>query len=145
LMRTKLEPYAEDWIEQGRRLGREGSGDAPADHTIDPWKQNARTSTTLSGEDLKALWQWAPIEANRLARQRKWGGNYTLEEKAMGIENVVTGLRNRGDDEDESEDESDSEDEEEEEGDPMLPMEEIFKFMMTGAPPKSRVTPASRV
>jgi mediator of RNA polymerase II transcription subunit 8, fungi type len=56
------------------------------------------------------LWEWAPIEANQEARRRDWGGNFTLEEKQMGIHNVATGLsRQLAEEEEENEDEFESE------------------------------------
>lgn len=111
------------------------------------------------------LWAWAPVEANQEARRRNWGGNFTLEEKEAGIENVVTGLRRELEDEDESEEE---EEEEEDQMDivgarkkasggglefdiaarqpsqvaaaagPMMPLDDVLRFMTTGLPPKQR-------
>ncbi|KZZ89843.1 RNA polymerase II mediator complex component Med8 [Ascosphaera apis ARSEF 7405] len=174
LMRTKLGPSAEEWIEKGQRLGGGGdnNGDADQSAAMDSSSIHSydydyghghghghahRPNTKLNPDDLKKLWRFAPIEANRLARQRNWGGDYTLEEQAMGIENVVTGLKHKyyeDDDSDEDEDmdmideeasDSDSSDDESLMArDPMLPVEEIFKFMTMGVPPTSRETPASR-
>lgn len=176
-MRTKLGPSAEEWIEKGQRLGGGGgdnNGDADQSAAMDSSSIHSydydyghgrghghshahRSETKLNPDDLKKLWRFAPIEANRLARQRNWGGDYTLEEQAMGIENVVTGLKHKyyeDDDSDEDEDmdmideeasDSDSSDDESLMArDPMLPVEEIFKFMTMGVPPTSRETPASR-
>ncbi|KAI5306231.1 mediator of RNA polymerase II transcription subunit 8 [Ascosphaera atra] len=110
LMRTKLEPYAEDWVAKGRALG--GGTGAVTNHTVEGGDKGAGG---LSGEELTELWHWAPIQANMMARERNWGGDYTREEKEMGLENVVTGLRRPlNDDSDEEEDEEDDEDEEEE-------------------------------
>ncbi|KKZ64355.1 hypothetical protein EMCG_09671 [[Emmonsia] crescens] len=158
LLRTKLEPRVEDWVSQGLSLGN-------ADAT--------RFKTGLTEKQLAELWQWAPVEANIEARRRNWGGDYTLEEKEMGVKNVVTGLRRKLSEED-SESGSGSEDEEEgSEGErggmevvgvhrraggggvqfdissegghvaptpmsPALPLEDVFRFMMTGAVPKGR-------
>jgi mediator of RNA polymerase II transcription subunit 8 len=61
------------------------------------------------------LWDWAPVEANQEARRRNWGGNFTLEERETGVQNVVTGLRRQLEDEDEEESESEEEGEGEEE------------------------------
>ncbi|OKL56478.1 Mediator of RNA polymerase II transcription subunit 8 [Talaromyces atroroseus] len=102
LLRTKLDPRVEDWVTRGRIAGTE-SLDA---------------SNGLGEADLAELWAWAPIEANQEARRRNWGGNYTLEEKELGIQNVVTGLTRQLPDDDEDE-ESDEEEEEEEDGEKM--------------------------
>ncbi|OJD19894.1 hypothetical protein AJ78_00088 [Emergomyces pasteurianus Ep9510] len=166
LLRTKLEPRVEDWVSQGLSIGN-------ADATM--------LKTGLTERQLADLWQWAPVEANMEARRRNWGGDYTLEEKEMGVKNVVTGLRRRLSEED-SGSESGSEDEEaESEGEagrkgegegsgmevvgvhrrpggggvqfdisregghmppapmsPALPLEDVFRFMMTGVAPTSR-------
>ncbi|PGH10308.1 hypothetical protein GX51_00065 [Blastomyces parvus] len=165
LLRTKLEPRVEDWVSQGLSMG---NADA------------ARGRTGLTEEQLAELWQWAPVEANMEARRRNWGGDYTLEEKEMGVKNVVTGLRRRLDEEDSgsesgSGDEDESGEGEEGAGDgsgsgmevvgvhrrpggsgvqfdisregghvpptpmsPALPLQDVFRFMMTGAAPRGR-------
>ncbi|EEH46986.1 uncharacterized protein PADG_03084 [Paracoccidioides brasiliensis Pb18] len=155
LLRTKLEPRVEDWVFQGLSMGN-------ADAT--------RLRTGLTEHQLAELWQWAPVEANMEARKRNWGGNYTLEEREMGVKNVVTGLR-RNLSEEESGSESGSEEEcEGLEGPGMevvgmqrrpggsgvqfeissaghgppaqlstaLSLEDVFRFMMTGAAPRGR-------
>lgn len=45
------------------------------------------------------------MAANELARGHEWGGEYTQEEREMGIENVNTGLRRGLDEEDGDEEE----------------------------------------
>ena len=60
------------------------------------------------------------MAANEQARKHIWGGNYTLEEKEMGIDKVVTGLRRKlPDSDDESEEDEDEDEEAMEEGDEM--------------------------
>ncbi|RHZ62789.1 RNA polymerase II mediator complex subunit MED8 [Aspergillus thermomutatus] len=98
LLRTKLDPRVEDWVSRGRRAGASALEDRDA----------------LSEGALAELWDWAPVEANQEARRRNWGGNFTLEETEMGVQNVVTGLRRQLEDEDESESEEEGEGEEEE-------------------------------
>lgn len=71
--------------------------------------------TNLSEAELAELWAWAPIEANSEARRRNWFGNYTLEEREMGIESVVTGLKRQLED-DGGDEEADEGEEEEGEG-----------------------------
>jgi mediator of RNA polymerase II transcription subunit 8 len=167
-LRTKLDPRVEDWVTRGRLAATEASGSG---------NNGKDVGGGLSETDLAELWSWAPIEANAEARRRNWGGNYTLEEKEAGIQNVVTGLRRAlpDDDDDEDEDEYEDEDEEFEDVDeeggekmeivgvhtrpgaggvefdiargrehvlsaaasPAIPLDEVFRYMMTGARPKS--------
>ncbi|PWY93526.1 hypothetical protein BO94DRAFT_621915 [Aspergillus sclerotioniger CBS 115572] len=97
VLRTKLDPRVEDWVARGRRAGTTDS--AALGH-----------GQGLTEQALADLWDWAPVEANQEARRRNWGGDYTLEEREMGIEKVVTGLaRVLDDDDDDDEDQSDSE------------------------------------
>lgn len=63
----------------------------------------------LSDTDLAELWEWAPVEANQEARQRNWGGNFTLEERELGLQNVVTGLKRELEDDEEEEEEEEGE------------------------------------
>lgn len=162
LLRTKLDPRVEDWVARGRKAGAAAV---------------VSDGATLSERDLADLWDWAPVAANQEARRRNWGGNYTLEEKERGIQNVVTGLRKQledDDDEDEDEDDDDEGQGEEDEMEvvgvrksgsgaglefdiaaatvpqhlqqgqqmqavaPVVPLEEILRFMTTGAPPGPR-------
>ena len=153
LLRTKLDPRVEDWVSRGRTTGQKSQS------------QTQVGGRELSEGDLAELWAWAPVEANQEARRRNWGGNFTLEEKEAGIENVVTGLRRELEDEDESEEE---EEEEEDQMDivgarkkasggglefdiaarqpsqvaaaagPMMPLDDVLRFMTTGLPPKQR-------
>lgn len=172
LLRTKLDPRVDDWVTRGRIAGTEAS--SGNDKTSG---EGAASGERLSEADLAELWSWAPIEANAEARRRNWGGNYTLEEKEAGIQNVVTGLSRAlpDDDDDEDDDEDEDEDEEFEDVDedggeemeivgvhtrpgaggvefdiarnrdhvpsaaasPAIPLDEVFRFMMTGARPKS--------
>ena len=143
MLRTKLEPDVEDWVEQGaKKISKESVG-------------------ALSDRDRNELWQWAPSAANAEARRQKWGADYTLAEKEAGVEEVVTGLRRElvvPPDETEEEDEEYeevTEEEEDEEADKMdvetrqkpnvsgqaassrpaassMPLNSIHKFMVTG-------------
>ncbi|KAJ5142836.1 uncharacterized protein N7515_001623 [Penicillium bovifimosum] len=109
LLRTKLDPRVEDWVSRGRKVGTDAEPQ-PATSTAGIAADDG--TRALSESELAELWAWAPLEANQEARRRNWGGNYTLEEREMGIENVVTGLRRKLEDEEEGESE-----EEEGEGD----------------------------
>lgn len=95
LLRKKLEPEVEDWVAEGRQVAEEaGMGD----------------EETRSG--MLELWSWAGMAANELARGHEWGGDFTMEEREGGVENVVTGLKRRRRGEDEEEDEEEEEGEE---------------------------------
>ncbi|KAJ5108081.1 hypothetical protein N7456_004756 [Penicillium angulare] len=116
LLRTKLDPRVEDWVARGRVAGTEASslsgGSAiPAPGAIAATAA-AEQKKPLSETELRELWEWAPIEANEEARRRNWGGNFTLEERDAGIQNVVTGLKKQLEDDEEESDEEDEEDEE---------------------------------
>ncbi|CAG8153071.1 unnamed protein product [Penicillium nalgiovense] len=107
LLRTKLDPRVEDWVARGRAAGTE-SATTPSNFS-DP----DTAHKPLTDAQLAELWEWAPLEANQEARRRNWGGNFTLEEREAGIENVVTGLRRQlEDDDDDGEEESEGEGEE---------------------------------
>ncbi|KAF7597247.1 mediator of RNA polymerase II transcription subunit 8 [Aspergillus hancockii] len=152
LLRTKLDPRVEDWVARGRKAGASA----------------LENKSGLAEAELAELWDWAPVEANQEARRRNWGGNFTLEEREIGVQNVVTGLSRVLEDEGESdEDEEDEEGEEDEmevvgvrrqsagagfEFDiapvsaaaqqkvemPAVPLEDILRFMTTGAAPGKR-------
>lgn len=188
LMRTRLEPAADEWVAHGREMGsetatgtgtegkKEGNGgdfgnktaagsaagvidiDMEADPDVNAAATAAATHLApLPPAALADLWRWAPLEANALARRRNWGGDYTLEEREApgGVATVVTGLRRRlREREDEEEDEEDEEEEEDyrtgaagagpgHEGygaPPALPLQDVFRFMMTGQMPRGRPT-----
>lgn len=131
LVRKKLDPGVEDWVEQGRVAG----------------EDVATTNEGRGAQDVTSLWEWAGMAANEQARKHDWGGEYTLEEIEEiegGTENVVTGLK--GDDDDESE-ENDQDDRmtgikggdrkgpEETDG-PMLPIGEMLRYLVKGEEPK---------
>ena len=152
MLRTRLEPSVEDWIEHGKKI--EEASLRPA-------------SGGLSAADLEEIWNWAPAEANRTAREQRWGKDYTLAEKKIGLENVVTGLQRElvaDSDSDEDDDEDDDEEESggERDADDMsgiekttiqslsktmdqhsipapvqeaMPMDKMLKFLMTGTMP----------
>jgi mediator of RNA polymerase II transcription subunit 8 len=94
LLRKKLEPEVEDWVTQGLQVA-ELAGMA----------DDGKRSGVLD------LWSWAGMAANELARGHEWGGDFTLEEREGGIENVVTGLKRKFAEEDEDEDEEEDENE----------------------------------
>ena len=149
LLRTKLEPEAEEWVEKGHELAQEHS--------------TTGRHAGLSQSDQDELWQWAPVAANDEIRKQNWGGDYTMAEKQSGIENVETGLTRElqePPDPDEQDDNEGVEESDEDEGDeedvveirrktnapglefdvatvkrstPQMPLENIFRFMATGS------------
>lgn len=157
LLRKKLEPNVEDWVEGGREAatGAMETGDGG-----------------LKEHELLDLWEWAGMAANEQARKYTWGDDFTLEEREMGIESVDTGLRRKfeengeessGDDDEEAMEDAASQGDEmevvgvrrksgaagvefeltkEAEHKPpaamssALPLDDILRFMMTGAEPK---------
>ncbi|KAI9042651.1 RNA polymerase II mediator complex subunit MED8 [Aspergillus affinis] len=150
LLRTKLDPRVDDWVARGRKAGDSALQDTAG----------------LSESQLAELWRWAPVEANQEARERNWGGNFTLEERHMGVQNVVTGLKRQLEDEEPEKSDEEDEDEVEDEMEvvgvrrksgagsglefdiaaathqkptgPVVPLNEILRFMTTGAPPGQR-------
>ncbi|KAJ5895172.1 hypothetical protein N7495_006863 [Penicillium taxi] len=157
LLRTKLDPRVEDWVARGRE-----AGTAPSQSTTNPGASPG--NGPLSEADLAKLWEWAPLEANQEARRRNWGGDFTLEEREAGIENVITGLKRQLEDDEGSEDDDEEEDDDEGEdqmdivgvhrksgggaglefdiaprhahvAEPVVPLSEILRYMMTGKMP----------
>ena len=127
----------EEWVYEGRAL----AIDAIGAHNVA--KEN----------ELNDLWTWAGEEEGRQGAKHPWFGNFTLEEIEGGTENVVTGLRRKL--KIDPEDDSEGEDKEERGDEKMpdavqghkaagvgpavakpLPIEDVFRFMMTGAEPK---------
>ncbi|KAF7715759.1 Uncharacterized protein PECH_006204 [Penicillium ucsense] len=164
LLRTKLDPRVEDWVARGRAAGMaaHASSSLPSQSTIPNPSDAAMTNTKrLNDAELTELWQWAPIEANQEARKRNWGGNYTLEEREAGIQNVVTGLRRQLEDDDGSDDDEEGEEDDEEDEmevvgvhrkpsggvefdiaphhtrpvQPVVPLDKILRYMTTGHMP----------
>ncbi|KAJ5156671.1 hypothetical protein N7492_009474 [Penicillium capsulatum] len=165
LLRTKLDPRVEDWVARGRAAGTEPAhppAQDPSNPTPYPSAATAPAHAPLSDAQLASLWEWAPVEANQEARRRNWGGNFTLEEREAGVQNVVTGLRRQlededGDEEEEGEEEGEDEGEDEMEivgvhrksgggagfefdiaphhahrVEPTVPLPDILRYMTTG-------------
>jgi mediator of RNA polymerase II transcription subunit 8, fungi type len=87
LLRKKLEPHVEEWVDEGRTV--------------------QATNEAEKEKDDEELWKWArDFIGERVAKYaiEEAGDNYTAAEREMGIENVKTGLRRKLD-EDEDEDE----------------------------------------
>ena len=81
LLRSKLEPDVEDWVEQGEAV-------APS--------RSATATRVLSINDLNDLWRWAKPAARKMEWQQCWGGDYTLAERLQGLdqgwETIETGI-----------------------------------------------------
>jgi mediator of RNA polymerase II transcription subunit 8 len=93
LLRKKLEPHVETWVEEGRSLG-------------------ADLNTGKRDSDEEELLKWATGFINtRIATYvgEEAGDNYTVEERQMGIENIRTGLRRKLEESDSEEEDEDEE------------------------------------
>ena len=152
LLRKKLEPGAEDWIYEHttkRQAEQKANGVGKHDHA-------------MTDDDLRELWSWASETSRAIVFPMVDDGgamsdNYTIAEREAGVENVATGLKgdlyrdceDDEDDEDDDMDENDMEDivpsgqsarSDEEEFDPSLPpmpLENVLRFMTTGALPSA--------
>ncbi len=102
MLRTKLEPSVSDWIERGQNIAPTASKSTPEG---------------LSNADLDELWEGVPQLGQDLLKRQKFGFDYTIAEKEMGVENVKTGLKRElivpPEDEEEEVDEYDEEEGEE--------------------------------
>ena len=65
LLRKKLEPSVEDWVDRGQQVGEQVIG--------------------ADGEEWKELWEWAAVRGNELAREHEWGGEDGSEEEPVII------------------------------------------------------------
>jgi mediator of RNA polymerase II transcription subunit 8 len=90
LLRKKLEPHVETWVDEGRSI-------------------HAAVNTGKEEEPLAWAKEWIGARIATYAEEEA-GDNYTVAEREMGIENVRTGLRRKLE-----EDSSDEEDEDEDE------------------------------
>ncbi|KAI9702374.1 MAG: mediator of RNA polymerase II transcription subunit 8 [Candelina mexicana] len=166
LLRKKLEPHIEDYVELGRSTASPLSTTATSNNSaISPTfaaPSGDGSGGALGLADLEELWDWARLAANEEARKRMGLGAFTLEEREGGVENVVTGLRRKLEEDTSSGETSSGEDEEMEDGGkvetvdapaakrkvpevarkspefrgPPLPLEDIMRFMSTGAEPR---------
>ncbi|OLN81744.1 Mediator of RNA polymerase II transcription subunit 8 [Colletotrichum chlorophyti] len=92
LLRKKLEPGVEEWVERGRETARElreSEGEAALE---DVWRE-------VRGWTVERVQKYVLEEA---------GDVYTEEERARGVENVRTGLKRNLEDEEEEEEEDES-------------------------------------
>lgn len=75
----------EEWVQQGEAFGR----------SVPPGQGPAH-------DDLNDLWDWVPKAAKKMSKQQCWDGDYTLAERAQGLdqgfETIETGLDRELDD-----------------------------------------------
>lgn len=145
LLRKKLEPGVEDWIEEYTTKGVDGQQ-----------RVNGAPSEGLSRNELRELWNSAAptsqgIVGPMLEEDGEFGDDFTIAEREEGVENVITGLRRKLDGESDDEDDEDGDEKmedvipsakvaAEEEGGvdtslPPLPLDSVLRFMTTGARP----------
>ncbi|KXH37142.1 RNA polymerase II mediator complex component Med8 [Colletotrichum simmondsii] len=127
LLRKKLEPGVEEWVERGRETTRELRGGANA--APPPSSSDGSSTVGIGGgpgiagnggeAQLEAVWR--DVRAWTVERVQKYvleeaGDVYTEDERRMGVENVRTGLRRGLEEDDEDDDDEDDEEESDEEG-----------------------------
>ncbi|GAB7355801.1 hypothetical protein MBLNU459_g6478t1 [Dothideomycetes sp. NU459] len=122
LLRKKLQPGVEDWIEQGGVHAGFLASSAQQQQQQQQQQQSngtgigsvgAAPQTALSGDEWEDLWNWAGPEGNKIAREMgedAFNDVFTLAEQEDGIDAVVTGLRRKmWESEDEDDDDNDDE------------------------------------
>ena len=144
LLRKKLEPEVEGWVEGYTTKFEDGDGGAGGGSAKD------------AGVDLKQLWNWAGPTSFGIVSpmmEESFDDDYTIKERADGVEKVVTGLKRKldGDDSDEEAEDGEADakmedvmpsakkDEEQEKGVdtslPAVPIDGVLRFMSTGVMP----------
>lgn len=90
LLRKRLEPKAEAWIDESLRL------------------EDIPNTGSISVKEIKDHWDWAGDASREFFRQLLENGDlesdYTLAEQKRGIKNVFTGIKSVDDDPDKDED-----------------------------------------
>ncbi|KAK4042235.1 mediator of RNA polymerase II transcription complex subunit 8-domain-containing protein [Parachaetomium inaequale] len=131
LLRKKLEPDVESWVEEARATARAAGLDASqlaagvrkrGEHDYDD-EDTYGMGQDDDGDDAPSdpfSEQWAEMQDCFQQTLQQYvtvqvKKKYTVEEQAMGVENVRTGLRQTLEESDDEEDEDEDEDEEEEE------------------------------
>ncbi|KAJ0303571.1 hypothetical protein COL516b_006576 [Colletotrichum fioriniae] len=133
LLRKKLEPGVEEWVERGRETTRElrGAANGGPSSLSDGGGVGISGGPSIVGDggggagngggeaQLEAVWR--DVRAWTVERVQKYvleeaGDVYTEDERRMGVENVRTGLRRGLEEEDDDEDDEDDEEESDEEG-----------------------------
>ncbi|KAL4408295.1 RNA polymerase II mediator complex component Med8 [Colletotrichum abscissum] len=131
LLRKKLEPGVEEWVERGRETTRElrGANVAPPSSSDGssvgigggPGIAGGPVGAGNGGGEAQLEAVWRDVRAWTVERVQKYvleeaGDVYTEDERRMGVENVRTGLRRGLEEDDEDDDDEDEEEESDEEG-----------------------------
>ena len=149
LLRKKLDPRAENWIDGNLH---------PEKHETADTSKSTGDVVLLKSEEMRELWDWAGPTSNSMLREfveeEVFEDEYTIAEREYGIEKVVTGLKRKlggyEKDDEEEDDEGEAEDGDKMEEDvgpdasakaivdgvdttkPAVPLETLLKFMSTG-------------
>ncbi|KAK1480428.1 RNA polymerase II mediator complex component Med8 [Colletotrichum tamarilloi] len=128
LLRKKLEPGVEEWVERGRETTRElrGANVAPPSSSDGssvgigggPGIAGGPVGAGNGGGEAQLEAVWRDVRAWTVERVQKYvleeaGDVYTEDERRMGVENVRTGLRRGLEEDDEDDDDEDEESDEE--------------------------------
>ncbi|KAF2857734.1 hypothetical protein K470DRAFT_222752 [Piedraia hortae CBS 480.64] len=125
VMRKKLEPRVEEWVDTYGRLRGEEGGDGTE-------------GAGLPMGEARELWSWAGGKVRELATEfaDALEENFTIKEMEDGVENVRTGIRRnlaREEFEDVEEEVEVEEDEKKGKRVPELSVEQMLRFMQTGS------------
>lgn len=163
LLRKKLDPEVEEWIESASHIA-----DSAFDHQTSAHSDGDLRVAQLNAKEQEELWAWAKPRAGEIAAGIPWSIDYTIAEVDAGTETVNTGLKRKLDDgmetDDDEDDDQDDADEDEKMVDassplgkqsqnasmslagvsepPTMPLEDVLKFMSTGMMPRSHGTAA---
>ena len=162
LLRKRLEPEVEDWIDDahddavaslsGLKLKQARPSVSDAEEREKAKPEDVEKARKKAAE-LEKLWEWAGSAAGEALTKVPWGMDYTVEEldREGGVGAVKTGLKRKlvskaEEDEDEDDEDSDIEDEaynmdedetkkDEESAGPPLSLEQMMQFMLMGTEP----------
>ncbi len=112
MLRKKLEPAVEEWVEEGARVGR-------GIDVAGGW-EGSRKEDGMDQKTWRELWDWGPVRANEEARGYEWfTGEWTGEEMEGGMD-VDAGEEREGGVEEMK----------------TVKMEDVLRFMSTGVQPR---------
>lgn len=139
LLRKRLEPGVEEWVEEGGVVGDmvagiRGGGGEDREGGAGGGEEGEKG---MQREEWRELWEWGPVRANEEARGYEWfTGEYTKEEREVGGMDVDGGEE---EEEDEKEDGGEGVKGEEEGVDggvaKTVKMEDLLRFMSVGIQP----------
>ncbi|KAI4226678.1 MAG: hypothetical protein L6R36_002991 [Xanthoria steineri] len=142
LLRKRLEPEVEEWVEEGGKVGDMVAGGAAGVGGED--KEGGGGAGGAGGggdrekamqrEEWRELWEWGPVRANEEARGYEWfTGEYTKEEREVGGMDVDGGEEGEEDEEKDDGDGGGTRGEEEEGAmAKTVKMEDVLRFMNVG-------------